>query len=244
MTKPTVLLLPGMMCDERLFQHQVKNLSQIADVSIGDITQYDSIEQTADSLLRTHGNSELVLAGLSMGAIVAMEMIRQMPDRIQQAAFLNTNPRADTREKRAARRGQMDRVHAGQLERVLIEEMKPNYLAPQSRQNPELLALIRDMGLGLGDDVFIRQSRALAGRQDYRQTLAAYKGPALIISGEYDLLCPTALHLEMAQWLTNSEFKEIKQCGHLSTLEQPLTVSQTLINWLDKHNENFYESKI
>ena len=35
---------------------------------------------------------KVALAGLSMGGIVAMEVLRQAPDRVQRLASLDTNP--------------------------------------------------------------------------------------------------------------------------------------------------------
>ena len=232
MIKPTVLLIPGMMCDKQLFKYQIPVLSQFAQIKIGNICQHDSIEEMADVLLHKHYQAELSVAGLSMGAIVAMEMIRQNPDGIKKTAFLNTNPKADSVDKRRLRQRQIQQVSRGQLKQVLIEEMKPNYLAPQSRSNASLMTLILKMGMALGNDVFIRQSKALANRRDYINTLSSYKGAALIISGDYDLLCPSSQHLEMAELLSNSEFMELESCGHLSSLEQPEAVNQALINWL------------
>lgn len=180
------------MCDEQLFKHHIPVLSKFARVHTGDITQHDSIENMARVLLDSHGGPELAVAGLSMGAIVAMEMVRQDPRKITKLALLNTNPYADTQSRSVTRQRQVESVKAGRLKRVLVEEMKPAYLAPESRYNSALLDLIMNMGLSLGDRVFIRRSTALAKRRDYRRVLAAYSRLAPIISGEYDVLCSTS----------------------------------------------------
>ncbi len=46
------------------------------------------------------------------------------------------------------------------------------------------------MGLDLGPDAFLRQSRALASRADRQDTLAAYRGPALVLTGAHDTPLP------------------------------------------------------
>jgi pimeloyl-ACP methyl ester carboxylesterase len=69
-------------------------------------------------------------AGLSMGGVVAMEVLRQAPDHVERLTLLDTNPRAEAPERQAKRQGQINRALSGHLATVLRTEMKPNYLAP------------------------------------------------------------------------------------------------------------------
>jgi pimeloyl-ACP methyl ester carboxylesterase len=82
---------------------------------------------------------QFALAGLSMGGIVAMEMWRQAPQRIERIALLDTNFHADTDEKRTMRNRQIDEVRQGSLGAILRDELKPNYLARCHRDNTVLL---------------------------------------------------------------------------------------------------------
>ena len=231
-----LLLLPGMMCDAGLWASQVKALSPYCSVFHGDITGDTDIESIASRVLQS-APRHFALAGLSMGGIVAMEMWRQAPQRIERMALLDTNFHADTDEKRAMRNRQMHEVRQGALETILRDELKPNYLARCHRNNTALLDEVLSMGIGLGDDVFLRQSQALRDRPDSAGTLANIKCPTLVLCGNEDGLCPPALHREMASIIPSSGLSIIPECGHLSTMEQPNAVNTALLNWL-KNNES------
>jgi pimeloyl-ACP methyl ester carboxylesterase len=112
------------------------------------------------------------------------------------------------------------------------DEMKPHYLA-ETPEKPRILDLCMDMALALGPDVFVRQSRALATRPDQQETLRAYPGPALVLMGEDDRLCPRDRHDLMHALLPVSRFAVIPGAGHLPPLEQPDRTTAELLRWLD-----------
>lgn len=224
-----LLLLPGMMCDQRLWRPQLEALD--ARCRVGDLTRGESIEAIAADLLADLP-TRFALAGLSMGGIVAFEMWRRAPERIERLALLDTNFRADPPERRRLRNEQIVRVAAGQLESVLRDELKPNYLAASHRADTRLLDEVLAMGMELGPTVFERQSKALRDRPDSSATLATIDCPALVLCGSEDSLCPVALHEEMAAAIPGAELCVIEDCGHLATLEQPGAVNGALARWL------------
>ena len=227
-----LVLIPGMMCDGRLWRHQVEEFSADYQIQLAEMKQGDSISEIA-RLILAKAPPVFALAGLSMGAIVAFEMWRQAPQRIQRLALLDTNYRADASERFAVRNRQIEQVQSGQLKTVLRDELKPNYLAKIHANNAELLAEILAMGVDLGAEVFVRQSIALRDRIDSTATLATINCPVTVICGNEDQLCAVSLHEAMAVGIPSAHLEVIKDCGHLSTLEQPAAVNQILKNWLE-----------
>ena len=226
-----LVLLPGMMCDHRLWRHQLDALGAGRAVSVGDITAADSIAVLAASVL-SQAPPRFALAGLSMGGIVAFEIWRQAPERVDRLALLDTNFRADAPERQALRNEQIARVQAGELEDILRDELKPNYLAAIHRANLSLLDEVLAMGLDLGPEVFVRQSVALRDRADSSATLGSIDCPCLVLCGDEDLLCLPELHSEMQRMIDGAELLVVPECGHLSTLEQPQAVNHALQRWL------------
>ena len=228
-----LILLPGMMCDARLFAPQIVALSP-RKVTIAPIDAHDTMSDLAQGVL-ANAPPRFILGGLSMGGIVAMEILRQAPERIAGLILMDTNPLAEAAEIKARRAPQIENVRMGQLLKVMRDEMKPNYLSDQGGAQ-DTLDLCMDMALSLGADVFIRQSRALQNRQDQTQTLAAYKGAALILHGEDDILCPATRHTLMHSLMPQARYEIIKKAGHLPTLEQPEQTTQILKEWLSAVN--------
>jgi pimeloyl-ACP methyl ester carboxylesterase len=225
-----LVLLPGMMCDARLWAPQMAALGRRTVIHAA-MTETDTVARLAARIL-ADAPSRFALAGLSMGGIVAMEIVRQAPDRVDRLALLDTNPLAETPEVAARRGPQIDRARAGLLRDVIRDEMKPHYLA-EGPDKPRILDLCMDMALTLGPDVFVRQSRALATRPDQQETLRAYPGPALVLMGEDDRLCPRDRHDLMHTLLPVSRFAVIPGAGHLPPLEQPDRTTAELLRWLD-----------
>ncbi|MDJ0827382.1 MAG: alpha/beta hydrolase [Rhodobacter sp.] len=225
-----LVLLPGMMCDARLFLPQIAALSADTAVQVAPITQGETIEEIAKSVVAT-APERFALAGLSMGGIVAMEVLRIAPDRVTRIALMDTNCQAEMPNVAAAREPQIVRVKAGRLAEVMRDEMKPNYLAPGPRRL-EVLDIVMEMALELGPEVFIRQSRALQRRPDQQATLRKSKTRALILCGEHDALCPIRRHEFMAHLMPNAELQVIPEAGHLPTLEHPRIVTDLLRRWL------------
>ena len=222
-----LVLIPGMMCDARMWGgFTAAHRPLIHALPIG----HDTVQALASDILR-NAPPQFALAGLSLGGIVAMEIVAQAPSRVERLALLDTNPRAESPEAQARRAPQIAKALSGGLEAVLRQEMKPNYLAPGPNQKA-ILDLCLEMALALGPEIFVRQSVALRDRPDQTATLAAYKGPTLILMGEEDRLCPRDRHEQMHALVPQSRFVIIPGAAHLPTLEAPEVTAAYLREWL------------
>jgi pimeloyl-ACP methyl ester carboxylesterase len=232
MMRETLVMLPGMMCDERLFAPQIAVLEKDYHIIVPALTDESSIEALARRILRDIPTLRFNLMGLSMGGILALAIVGFAPERVSRLALLDSTFKADAPERFALRNRQIEDVKQGGLRAVITEEMKPNYLALCNRGNKALLDLLIAMAMKLGEEAFISQSVALRDRPDHRGALMMYIGPTLFLCGSEDTLCLPALHREMAAWAKNAVHYEIKNAGHISTLEQPDAVNSALVSWL------------
>ncbi len=229
MAEPLVLL-PGMMCDARLFAAQTTAFSASRAVHIAPVTEGETITEIAEVAL-AGAPERFALAGLSMGGIVAMEMVRLAPERISRLALMDTNPLPETPEAAALREPQIAGARAGRLEDVMRDEMKPRYLAP-GHGRIEVMRVVMEMARALGADVFVRQSRALQRRPDAQGVLRGVTVPTLILCGRHDALCPVRRHEFMQGLVPGSVLEVIEDAGHLPTLEQPEATTAALDRWL------------
>lgn len=225
-----LVLIPGMMCDARMWGAIPVALGARP---VGHVVpdRGDSIAAMAQQVLAA-APARFALAGLSMGGIVAMEVLHQAPDRVERLALLDTNPLAEAPEVAARRAPQIARALSGGLAAVMREEMKPNYLAA-GPDKTAILDLCLDMALALGPAVFARQSRALRDRADRQATLAAFGGPALVLTGESDRLCPLDRHWLMHRLMPQSRLVVVPRAGHLPPLENPAETRAALTRWLE-----------
>ena len=225
-----LLLLPGMMCDARLFAPQIAALSATRALSVCPLIGADSVKDLA-ALILADAPPRFALAGLSMGGIIAMEMMRQAPHRITRLALLDTNPKAEAPNIAALRLPQIAQVQAGDLHAVMRDQMKPNYLTDGPNRGA-ILDLCMEMAQALGPDAFVDQSHALMTRPDQQDTLRGITVPTLILCGQDDALCPLHRHTLMHDLVAGSDLVVIPQAGHLPTLEQPSATTDALRRWL------------
>ncbi|SEU09354.1 alpha/beta fold hydrolase [Paracoccus homiensis] len=227
-----LLFLPGMMCDARLFAPQIAALSAHRAVMACPAGAHDSMQALAAEVL-AHAPPRFALAGLSMGGILAMEVLRQAPGRIAGLALMDTNPLAELDEVKARRAPQIAAVRQGGLADVMRGQMIPNYLHAPDPDGP-IAGLCLDMALNLGPQVFVNQSVALRDRPDQTQVLRDYQGPTLILCGESDRLCPVARHRLMQDLMPQAALQVVPDAGHLPVLEQPEHVTALLRRWLEE----------
>lgn len=227
-----LLMLPGSLCDARLFAPQMQALRQRA-VCVGDIGGATSIAGIAAEVLR-RAPARFTVAGLSMGGIVALEMWRQAPARVAGLALLDTTFMAEGAGVAERRAREMDAVRSGgtaALLRILRDTYLPKYFAARNRDDLRLQELVVQMAAACGPDMLQRQWSALATRPDSRATLATIDCPSLVACGSEDLLCPPALHEVMAS-LIGVPCRVLDRCGHLSTVESPDETTALIADWL------------
>jgi pimeloyl-ACP methyl ester carboxylesterase len=231
---PHLVLLPGLLNDSRLWQHQTSGLSNIAHTYVGDLTKAMSISAMAKAVLSRVPAEEFVLAGLSMGGYVALEIMRQAPERILGLALLDTSARPDNRQAKENRRQAMELAVTDFP--AVITALLPKLIHPAQLDNAGLINSITEMAISLGKDTFIRQQKAITDRIDSQPFLSRIQCPTLVMCGREDAITPLGVHQDMATEIANSELVIIEECGHLSALEQPSRVNEVLAQWLLQFN--------
>lgn len=229
----TLILLPGMACDEGLWAGQLPLLERSARVRVSDVhTRFDGLPEMAKALL-AENEGPLVLAGASMGGMVAMHAALQAPQRIVGLALLGTSARADTPELIRLRNQACELFAAGRMEEVLRANAMLA-LHPDNASDPALveryLAIIRRAGA----PALIRQNKAVMARPDLREQLPRLRLPVLVAVGEADSLTPLACASEIADAIPGAERVVVPGAGHMLTLEQPAAVARLLLDWLEE----------
>lgn len=226
-----LLLLPGLLCDARLWRDVLPPLAGLAAPRVADLTQRDSIAGMAgDALAVMEDVPRFALAGLSMGGYVALEIMRRAPARITHLALLDTSARADAPEQTERRQALLALSRQGQF-RGVTPRLLPLLLHPD-HQKGVLAEEVMAMAERVGAEAFLRQQTAIMGRPDSRPLLPRLALPTLVACGEEDALTPPALHEEMAALIPGARLRRFAGAGHLPTMEQPAAVAEALAEWL------------
>jgi pimeloyl-ACP methyl ester carboxylesterase len=226
-----LVLVPGLLCNELLWAPQSEALADIAAPWLADTMRHDNFPDMAAALLAAAPPGPFALAGLSMGGYVALEVMRQAPQRVARLALLDTNAHPDTPEKRKARQDFIALAERGRFLGV-TDALLPLLVHPDRLQDATLVATIKTMAKQVGVEAFVRQERAIMDRIDSRPHLPAIRCPTLVLCGRDDRLTPLDAHEEIARGIPHAELAVIDDCGHLSTLERPEPVNAALRRWL------------
>ncbi|HRQ57565.1 MAG TPA: alpha/beta fold hydrolase [Azoarcus taiwanensis] len=230
MNRMNMLLLPGLLNGANLFEHQADVLAEVVGVSIADLSVSDSVAGLAQEVLARAPEEPFVLVGMSMGGYVALEIMRQAPERVRALVLMSTSARADTPEATATRR---ELIELGKRDfPAVIEKLLARMAHPEHVNTPEVSGVFHSMATALGYEVFVRQQHAIIGRTDSRPTLSDIKCPTLVLCGREDLVTPLDDHRELVAAIAGAQLSIIDTCGHLAPLEQPEQVTDILRKWL------------
>lgn len=226
-----LVLVPGLLCDERLWRQQAEGLADLAHPTvIPSVTRHGSVQRMARAILE-EAPERFTLAGLSMGGYVALETMRQAPERVEALALLDTSARSDTPEQTATRLELVELARDGRFDEVW-RMVLPKVVHPGRVEDPGIVAAVEGMAHAVGPAAFERQERAIIERPDSRGNLPDISCPTLVLCGREDSLTPVHLHEELAGGIPGASLRVVEHCGHLSTLERPEEVTEALREWL------------
>ncbi len=225
-----LVLIPGLGCDARVFDAQMRAFAPERTVTVALPTQGERVEEIASNLLMQLPQ-KFALLGLSFGGHVAMEILRRAPERVQRVAFAATSPLADTPQQSAEREPLLVKLRAGQVEEALHGLMPAEAFAPGPGRF-EMIGRFNDMATGLGAALLQRQLRALQRRKDQQATMRRIKAPVLVLCGAHDALTPVKRHEFLAELIPECRLAVIEEAGHLAPLEAPEAFTEELRAWL------------
>ncbi|RKD76349.1 pimeloyl-ACP methyl ester carboxylesterase [Sinobaca qinghaiensis] len=227
-----LVLIPGSLCTEELWEHQAKHLSAGREVYIPSIAEHDSVTKTAEHILNSVPGT-FSLAGLSLGGIIAMEIMKLQPERVDRLALLDTNPNPPTPEQIKGWNSQQQGIQDRQFDRIVEEQFIPAVLYEKEKNEPAQ-EITRKMAAEIGEDGFFQQLEANKGRPGFLEDLLDIQCPVLVMAGRQDALCNNQIHQLMAAHITGAKLVFIEECGHLSPIEQPQAVTAAMACWLQE----------
>lgn len=224
-----LLLLPGTVCDERLFAPILKQLAVSAQVV--SMTGATTTRELAAHILAS-APKRFSLLGFSLGGIVALEIIAQAPERVARLALVDTTPRPDPEANAEKRRSAVAKARSAGMASY-IDDAWGNLVAPVNKNNAALRTLITAMANDAGAEVLSSQSEVAIHRADSRPRLGNISIPTLILAGSNEQVCPLEAHREMADAIAGARFFTIPDAGHFAPLENPAAVARHIRDWLD-----------
>jgi pimeloyl-ACP methyl ester carboxylesterase len=224
-----VVLLPGLLCDAVVWADVVPRLRDVANCTIAH-----SPERSLAAMARRAldiAPPSFALAGHSMGARVAYEMLRQAPERITRLALFDTGYRAATPDERPRRLALLDLARSSGMRAMASEWMRP-MVHSERLNDSKLVEAIVEMAARHTPEDLAAQIDALLERPDAEALLRSIRIPTLVACGRNDAWSPLQQHREIARLVARSRLVVFDDCGHMSPMERPDAVAEALLEWL------------
>ena len=230
MSKPTLILLPGQLCDSALWTAQVAALADIAEIHVADLTFDDTVEAMAARVL-ADAPASFAVCGLSLGGYVAFEIVRRAAERVTHLALMNTSARPDTVDRSTERERSVRAARVGTFKGVTAHFL-PSILHPAHAADPRMAEVVLAMTERVGRVAFEKQQNAAILRPDCRPLLPAIRCPTLVVGGRQDQVTPPMLQIEIATDIQDARLEILEPCGHLAPIEQADAVNRLMRAWL------------
>jgi pimeloyl-ACP methyl ester carboxylesterase len=234
-SKPVLLLIPGMLNTARIWNRVVPLLGDEADVRIANVTRQASIADMARDawalVADVPETRRLVVCGFSMGGYVALEMIAanllaSRNDSTWSLGLIHTSSRSETAQGREAREKTIAAI-GRDFERVIQGIAKFGIHGSHHADAgvmAEALSIMRDAG----DEVAVRQLRAIMARADQGPLLPKIKARTLVVSSKDDQVVAPAASEEMTSYIEGARLAWMAPAGHMTPLEQPAELATLL----------------
>lgn len=227
----TIVLLPGLGSSEELWTPCMQVLRRkgvrVVCADYRDLDDVGAMAARAVSLVE----GMILPVGLSMGGYVALEIVRQYPDRVSGLGLCCTTAKADSEQRKQERLAEIAAGAAAYASKRQLDSHFQYYLAPAHQNRVEIIDCMRRMDAEAGFETQARHAKACMNRLDSRAMLERITLPTLIFGGKNDPLFPVATHVELFQSMQEAYLVLAPHCGHVASLEQP----EFLAEVLDQH---------
>lgn len=171
-----------------------------------------------------------VIAGFSMGGYVAMQILRDAPQRVAALLLLDTREVPDTDDGRRDRFDKLRAVEEQQTIEPVIASMLPKMIHDHTRD-----AAVRAIMETSSREGVVAALRAMAERPDSAETLRNAHVPTLVVVGDRDEITPPRDAERMVAMMKNAEMAPIARAGHMANWEKPEQLNPLIEAFLTRH---------
>lgn len=242
----SIILIHGFPYDHSMWEDQINVLKEnyfciaydvrgLGESAVGD-GQY-TMEAYVDDLFSIINGMQLkkpILCGLSMGGYISLRAVEKSQDLFSGLILCDTKSEADDDAAKLKRAAGITQIDSGDFIKFVdsfvtncfaeeapaeIEEIFQNTLSKSHKHNP----------VGVKGAII-----AIMSRTDTTSFLPKIKLPTLVLCGSFDKLTPPTVMRTIAEKIPDSEFAIIPRSGHMTPLENPMSVNDLIAGFLKR----------
>ena len=172
------------------------------------------------------GIARAVLAGISMGGYIVMQILRDAIHRIDGLILIGTRERSDSDQAREDRYKTIAEIEGNGKENI-VDSMLPKMIFNEDRRDA-----FRTIMMTASEPGMIAAQRAMAARVDSVATLRGVRVPALIIVGDHDPITSFDDAKRMGSMIRGSKVVLVPNAAHASNFDQPDAFNRAVTDFL------------
>ena len=231
MAATPVVCIPGTLCDERIFQTATQGL----EVPV----IYWRYSQFVDSMpcsewgahMLSHLPPRFAVVGFSLGGLLALALSDLDPHRVAGLALVASNAEAGRPAHQVQKHSLLKVWDEGGCAAV-VGQLLPRYGLRDIKHSAD----IGHMASHYTQPLFAQQLELAANRPDRGEVWRRAPGPALIISGQRDTLCPPAVQARLHELRPDAHWLDLADSGHFPLLDEPQPCRTALRHWAQALN--------
>lgn len=211
-----LILLPGMNLSAEFWAG-----CDCADTAIVVVPEGATLDEAVE-LLHERIDTPAILAGLSLGGILAMAYTRRHPENVAGLVLMATNAKGPTDAQVTGWQQGVEEITDTGDTRGFQEKLLPLLLGPDAQRDDEIVTATLSSATDpatLIDQLSMQQTRI-----DERPYLSQVSVPVEILAGRHDALCPVSNHDEIRDLIDGAVLEVSEHSGHLLALEDPAAV--------------------
>ena len=196
-----------------------------------DDISIESLAKDVSVLVGSLNLKNICVVGLSIGGLIALELIRQRPNLCNKLILSDTAPKIGSENMWAER---IKRVQEGGIEAISDDILARWFSNEFLKNKTDELQMWRSMLTRTTKSGYIGCCDAIS-RCDLTEQAKLIDIPTLVIVGDEDGSTPVNLVKDAANLIDGSIFKVIKKAGHLPCVEQPNEVASIFLEFLENN---------
>lgn len=184
--KEKIYLLPGFMCDERLWGKLTPYLDEyeLVHVPLPLDDNFDEINKSLDEVFK---EEKVNLLGFSLGGYISSYFTLKNPDRVKRLFLISATAGATSKQDIEKRERKINSVKQKGF-RELSYKKSASLLEEQNQNNEELIKVLQDMFNDLGEEVFVTHLTSTLHRQNLVEDMAKLDIPINFFYSDNDRL--------------------------------------------------------
>jgi len=219
-------LIPGTLCDQRLWSKLVPLLPNDLEVSHVPLFKARTRAQM-QTLIAARTAPAAHIVAFSMGAYLALEHALAHPERVASLVLIASSARGLRAEEKERRQRAMAVLEQHAFAGTTPAQLR-SFVLPAHLGDPSIAGVIRQMSLDLGKDTMLAQFAASMERSDLMDRLRELRCPVMVVGSEDDAMVRAADLRAMAEQVPGAQLEIVTGSGHMIPLEAPQPLRDAL----------------